>query len=395
VGLAWEAAHPGWNTSLTFDDSDAAGWRYCINNREHPYIWVDGPYINGSSPSYYRKVFELSGTPASGKLSFGVDDDAIIYINGQLAVSDTDGGATDMFDIDVTSLLVPGTNLIAVKAHDSYGYQESLKVSLAVEVPLVVVAREQPRPVVNPPKPVVEPPKPKLEPPVYEPSIIAVLANPSTASEHITLKAEFFPLKEYPTPPHGRYDWSIVSGDHKVEFMGFPGDYHRPSVGVQPIAASTSRNDVKIKVEFTGSVPSCEAYFYMTIVQPTSIRVVEGYPTPTEVFYNDQGRVVGYLVDYAFQVCDQFGEPIPVAGMQVREEMNVLSRTHRIISPRQFETYWTDGGGIWEEQLGTPRPLYTPIPDNYLMEVEQKIQVEGWLVATRRQTYHHDYATSE
>jgi hypothetical protein len=26
VGLAWEAAHPGWNDSLTFDDSNAAGW---------------------------------------------------------------------------------------------------------------------------------------------------------------------------------------------------------------------------------------------------------------------------------------------------------------------------------------------------------------------------------
>jgi hypothetical protein len=403
VGLDWEAANRGWNTSLTFDDSDAAGWKSCINNREPPYIWVDGPYINGSSPSYYRKVFELSGTPTSGMLSFGVDDDAIIYINGQLAVSDTDGFSTDSSGIDVTPLLVAGTNLIAVKAHDSCGYQESLKVTLDVDVPLEIYATkgsgggpkaEPPTHVPGPSEPGAG--RPRLEPPVYEPSIVAVLANPSSFSQDIQLEAQFF--SENPAPPHGQYRWSIVSGADKVKFLGFPLDQTRPRVAVHPIGASTSRNDVKIKVEFmswTAGVPSCEAYFYMTVAKPTSLRVVAGYPTRPDIYYNDQGRVVGYVVDYAFQVCDQFYQPIPVAGMQVKEEMDVLSWTDRIIFPHQFDTYWTNGGGIWEEQLGTPRPLYKPIPDNYLMEVEQNIYVEGWLVDTRRQTYHHDYATSE
>ena len=402
VGLAWEAANPGWNTSLTFDDTDAAGWKSCINNREPPYIWVDGPYINGSSPSYYRKVFELSGTPTSGMLSSGVDDDAIIYINGQLAVSDTDGIPTESSLIDVTSLLVPGMNLIAVKAHDSSGNQESLKVTLDIEIPLEIFMTKGPggRPKGEPPKLIPGPPGPVWESPALVPGLVAVLSNPSSFSQVIQLDVQFFPLEEYPAPPHGQYKWSIVSGADKVKFLGFPGEQTLgPRINVRPIAESTSRNDVEIKVKFTsysGSVPSCEAYYKMTVLKPTFLRVAEGFPKGPDIHYNSGGGVVGYVVDYAFQVYDQFAEPIPVGGMQVKEQMDVLCRSHRIIFPSQFETCWTDESGVWEEQLGTPdHDLYKPIPQDFLMKVDQDIYVEGWHIGARCQTYHYNYATSE
>ncbi|MHC4561016.1 MAG: hypothetical protein ACYS80_27350, partial [Planctomycetota bacterium] len=374
VGHYWETRNPGWNSSLTFDDSDAAGWKYCINNRELPYIWVDGPYIDGSSPSYYRKVFYLSGTPASGLLSFGCDDDAIIYINGQLAVSDTDGYSTDMEGIDVTSLLVPGMNLIAVKAHDSWGYQESFKITLDIDVPLGIAPTKR------------------------SPGLVAVLSSPMTASNSIQLEAQFFSDK--PAKPPGRYDWSIVHGDNKVRFMGFPGDHTGLRINVQPIAESTYRDDVEIKVKFTSyssSVPSCEASYQMTIVKPTSLNIAEGFPEDPNIYYNSQGGVVGYDVDYAFQVYDQFDEPIPVMGMQVEEWMDITYRSHNIFLPKShnYAKYWTNDSGIWEEVLAPHRVLIKPIPENYLMEVDQDIYVEGWLVDTRRQTYYYNSATSE
>ncbi len=118
AGLAWEAINPGWNNSLAFDDS---GWG---NPVPQPDTWdptnTISPHVvwaNGSdTPIYLRKEFEINGTPTSGTLDFGVDDDAQIFINGTLAANDDQGGATYRPGIDVGSLLVPGTNLIAAWA---------------------------------------------------------------------------------------------------------------------------------------------------------------------------------------------------------------------------------------------------------------------------------------
>jgi hypothetical protein len=60
-----------------------------------------------------------------------VDDDALIYINGQLALDDQNGQATP-FRVDVTPYLRSGENLIAIKAHDSFGFLEGIH--LRVEV---------------------------------------------------------------------------------------------------------------------------------------------------------------------------------------------------------------------------------------------------------------------
>lgn len=129
VGLAWEAAHPGWNTFLGFDDTDAAGWTSCVNPLGESHIWVDGDGSTGSTPSYFRKSFELTLGPSPYFLNFAVDDDAFIYVNGQLVLSDTDGVYTDG-TINVASFLIDGMNLIAVKAHDSYGIYEFIDLGI-------------------------------------------------------------------------------------------------------------------------------------------------------------------------------------------------------------------------------------------------------------------------
>ena len=48
------------------------------------------------------------------------NDDALVYINGHLAVNDHDRTMRLQF-IDVTAYLQAGWHLIAVKAHDSRG----------------------------------------------------------------------------------------------------------------------------------------------------------------------------------------------------------------------------------------------------------------------------------
>jgi len=134
VGLEWERVNRGWNSELAFDDSDAAGWRNAIlNDGEPTHIWVDGDGFGGSSPAYFRKTIDLS--PAeSAWLHGGVDDDMQVYINGILILDDHDGSATGIPPINVTPFLHTGTNLIAVKAHDSFGIHEALQLVLQVEL---------------------------------------------------------------------------------------------------------------------------------------------------------------------------------------------------------------------------------------------------------------------
>jgi hypothetical protein len=147
VGLAWEADHVGWNTSITFDDSDAAGWhtpfprdlaRYgsiSINS-----IWADDPQLSGDTPAYFRKVFTLDFEPASasfggdlgGVLTTGIDDDIQIYINGTLVYDDQDFSSGVIPFTDVTPYLHAGTNLVAAKAQDSVGVDEHFEFNLQI-----------------------------------------------------------------------------------------------------------------------------------------------------------------------------------------------------------------------------------------------------------------------
>lgn len=146
VGLAWEAAHVGWNNSLTFDGSDAAGWhppvprdltRYGQTSTNN--IWSDDPQGSGDTPSYFRLIFTLDDDPLTAQLggisdySNVVDDDAQIYLNGTLVWDDRDGVSTFIPLIDVTPYLHAGRNLLAVKAHDSFGVDEHFSLVLEVD----------------------------------------------------------------------------------------------------------------------------------------------------------------------------------------------------------------------------------------------------------------------
>lgn len=140
VGSAWEAANLGWNTSLSYNDSTAAGWHSAIaspliatGNALSDAIWSDGNGYNGSTPSYFRTTFTLSGPVTSGLMNLHVDDDSQVYLNGTLVWDDHDFTAGDAYNINIASYLVTGQNLLAIKAHDSYGLGESLAAELTIQ----------------------------------------------------------------------------------------------------------------------------------------------------------------------------------------------------------------------------------------------------------------------
>ncbi len=110
----------GWNTNAAFDTS---AWRNatvvipaCQAGTDC--IWYDGQF-SATGSTWFRQTFTLSDPVISGLLSGGVDDDADIFINGTRVLNDVNGSAGNFGPLDVTSLLVSGTNLIAVYATDN------------------------------------------------------------------------------------------------------------------------------------------------------------------------------------------------------------------------------------------------------------------------------------
>lgn len=123
AGASFDQAHPGWNTDLAFDDSDREGWhspvpRGALNGLT--LVWADDPAPFGSTPAFFRKKFLVPADLRVAMLHYFGDDDVLIWINGRPVVEDADTVASGRAFIDVTSFLVPGLNLIATKAHDSF-----------------------------------------------------------------------------------------------------------------------------------------------------------------------------------------------------------------------------------------------------------------------------------
>jgi len=92
--------------------------------------WIWAPGITGAtSPAdlqefFFRKQFDLAGTPTAATLSIAVDNFAEVRVNGVSA--GTHGSITDCSEagfasvkvFDISSLLVPGTNTLTIRAQN-------------------------------------------------------------------------------------------------------------------------------------------------------------------------------------------------------------------------------------------------------------------------------------
>jgi hypothetical protein len=137
---SWRATSPvpsaGWNTSIEFDDSVAAGWEYAFKSPQDAKIWIRSN-LSSEAPSqaWFRKVFTLPAKPTSASGTFIFDDDGELYINGTLVVADPGGGATS-FNLQLdTNLFVAGENLVAVHGIDTHTPYNNISVEMALDVP--------------------------------------------------------------------------------------------------------------------------------------------------------------------------------------------------------------------------------------------------------------------
>ena len=128
VGGAWESANAGWNSSLAYDD---ASWG-AATEVDSTHVWGAG----SNTPTYFRKVFNLSQLLSAATLDAGADDDSFIYINGNLVVADQDG-VSSSYMLDIKPFLVTGANLVAVKAQDSFGGNQLFRANLVMETTAV------------------------------------------------------------------------------------------------------------------------------------------------------------------------------------------------------------------------------------------------------------------
>jgi hypothetical protein len=131
-----ERSRVGMEHGSRLDDSAAAGWMDAQNVSGatiHGYpnaIWTNGNISGAPLEAWFRKEFSLDTVPASVSLRFVVDDDAQVYLNGSLVLTDTDGVA-NLFEFDVTPWIQSGQNLIAIDAKDGpLGVNRFIQVTL-------------------------------------------------------------------------------------------------------------------------------------------------------------------------------------------------------------------------------------------------------------------------
>jgi len=129
---------PGWSEP-GFDDSawgapyapapDDCGWLYTEDNLGRPFEWWEHDDVptmwepTSAEDSFYRLRISVPDVDALllAMVTTVSDDDHELYVNGTLAASDADGGAGPVVETDITSLLVTGENIIAIRGRNSAG----------------------------------------------------------------------------------------------------------------------------------------------------------------------------------------------------------------------------------------------------------------------------------
>ena len=127
---------PDWNSSLSFDDSNAAGWTNSFKSPIGDRIW-NTSNLSSLSPANprFRDVFDLYGPVSSCVGHFYFDDDATVWVNGVEVLNDTDGVASTFDNVALSpSLFRTGNNLIAVWGHNTVPPDNNIEVDLTLTI---------------------------------------------------------------------------------------------------------------------------------------------------------------------------------------------------------------------------------------------------------------------
>lgn len=135
----------GWNTAFGFNTAADGGWQAASNNSALPcgingcMIWWDGQFST-TEQVWLRRTFVLDGPVVSGFIQGGIDDDAMIWVNGTLVYNVFDGLAGG-FSVNIAPYLVPGNNLIAVFADDNlfFGFNHQFTAQMSIDTAAAAV----------------------------------------------------------------------------------------------------------------------------------------------------------------------------------------------------------------------------------------------------------------
>ncbi len=131
---------PSWE-SLTFEDTAwsnvvAPSRGTCSPVSSPPFPNTSAVVVWGKNAQqfqtiYVRKTFTVQ-KPVVSTLRMVADDDFDLYINGTLVKSESDGVVTH-YSTDISTHMVSGLNVIAIKVKDSYGACQGLAFDLTIE----------------------------------------------------------------------------------------------------------------------------------------------------------------------------------------------------------------------------------------------------------------------
>ncbi|NDC63944.1 MAG: hypothetical protein EBZ59_08195, partial [Planctomycetia bacterium] len=110
----------GWTAAAFNDSSFVAATQVStvsVDGNSLKTIWSSGT----AADIWLRKTVSLDGRPASAVLDAYADDDMEVYVNGVRFVNDANLSPTTVTNVDVTSALAAGTNVIAVRGRNGGG----------------------------------------------------------------------------------------------------------------------------------------------------------------------------------------------------------------------------------------------------------------------------------
>ena len=117
-----------WNTAAAFDVSTWQAATTLFNVADYlgssytaQAIWTSGgQFSNTETTIWARRVFQLAALPSSASLVAGFDDDADVWVNGSLVISDHNGIANNVGVPNLLPYLKAGDNLVAFVVSDNY-----------------------------------------------------------------------------------------------------------------------------------------------------------------------------------------------------------------------------------------------------------------------------------
>ena len=151
---SWKASdeqQSGWN-QVGFDDdswtSSEAPWEHWQGDVSPAIgMWYPGAHERDATWFFFRKGFSIPSVAeiAGAKLTVQVDDDYVVYINGEEVAGDESGFTESPTTYDVLPRLAEGENVIAITASDTAGGVEGVAVRLDV-TPAAAVGQKPDRP---------------------------------------------------------------------------------------------------------------------------------------------------------------------------------------------------------------------------------------------------------